>query len=280
MKKLMFIGLTAMVLISCAQKSNESALGDSTDATMLSAKQDPLAVTPLQDIYSDGKGKMIKNAEYRFQVNNVKKSQELIEVAVRKYSAYIASSNLELENPILTEHLTIRVLSDYFDDLLKAIDGQAVFVNYRKINTEDASKEFIDLESRLRTKREVEQRYTDILRHKAGTIEELLKAEQQIVELHEEIEATVSRINFLHDQVRYSTIQLEFYQVVEEQVAAVKAGPSLAEKFSQAFDAGMSGFMNILITLAYFWPLIILSGAAWYFFWFRRKRKILEAVAK
>ncbi len=269
-----------MVLISCAQKSNESALQDSTDATMVSAKLDPLSVTPLQDIYSDGKGKMIKTAEYRFQVNNVKKSQESIEAAIRKYSAYIASSNLELENPILTEHLTIRVLSDYFDDLLKAIDGQAVFVNYRKITTEDASKEFVDMESRLRTKREVEQRYTEILRHKAGTIEELLKAEQQIGELHEEIEATVSRINFLRDQVRYSTIQLEFYQVVEEQVAEVKTGPSLAEKFSQAFGTGMIGFMNILITLAYLWPLIILSGAGWYFFWFRRKKRILESVVK
>lgn len=274
----MFIGLTAMVLISCAQKSNESAQQDSTDATMISASQDPLSVKPLQDIYSDGKGKMVKTAEYRFQVNNVKKSQELIEAAVRKYSAYIASSNLELENPILTEHVTIRVLSDYFDDLLKAIEGQAVFVNYRKINTEDASKEFVDLESRLRTKREVEQRYADILRHKAGTIEELLKAEQQIGELHEEIEATVSRINFLRDQVRYSTIQLEFYQVVEEQITEVKAGPSLTEKFSQAFGVGMSGFMTILVTLAYLWPLIIISGVAYYFFWFKRKKRISESV--
>lgn len=276
----MFMGLMAMVLISCAQKSDESKQLDLTDATMVNAKQDPLSVTPLQDIYSDGRGKMIKTAQYRFQVNNVKKSQELIEAAVRKYSAYIASSNLELENPVLTEHVTIRVLSDYFDDLLKAIEGEAVFVNYRKINTEDASKEFVDLESRLRTKREVEQRYADILRHKAGTIEELLKAEQQIGELHEEIEATVSRINFLHDQVRYSTIQLEFYQIAEQQVVEIKSGPSLTEKFSQAFGAGLSGFMNILVTLAYLWPLIILSGASWYFFWFKRKRRILESVVK
>ncbi len=276
----MFVCLMATLLISCAQKPNESKEMDLMDVETANADQNPASVNLSHDIYSDGKGKMIKTAEYRFQVNNLKSSKEFIEEAVRKYSAYIASSNLELENPILTERITIRVLSDYFDDLLKSIEGQAVFVNYRKVNTEDASKEFVDLESRLRTKREVEQRYADILRHKAGTIEELLKAEQQIGELHEEIEATISRINFLRDQVRYSTIQLEFYQVVEQQVTEVRKGPSLTERFSQAFGTGMSGFVDILVTLVYLWPLLILSGIAWYFFRFKRKKRVLESIVK
>lgn len=170
---------------------------------------------------------------------------------------------------MLEEHITIRVLSEYFEYLLKEIDTQAVYVNQRKITTDDVGKEFVDLESRLRTKREVEKRYGEILRSQAGTIDELLKAEQKIGALHEEIEATISRMNFLQNQVRYSTINLEFYQAVSPQVAA--PGPGFNKKIITAFAAGLAGAKELLIGLAYLWPLLLvifISLMIW------RKRKI------
>lgn len=177
----MLFSLIGLVLLACSQ--NNSAGQEAQHATDANTSQvDPVLAG---DLYTNGNGKIIKTADYRFQVNNVKKSQEQIEVAVRKYSAYIASSTLQLENPLLEEHVTIRVLSEYFEDLLKEIDAQALYVNQRKITTDDGGKEFVDLESRLKTKREVEKRYGEILRSKAGTIDELLKAEQKIGELHE-----------------------------------------------------------------------------------------------
>jgi hypothetical protein len=173
---------------------------------------------------------------------------------------------------MLEQKLMIRVPSDYFDPLLKEITSQAKYINYQRITSEDVAKEFVDLESRLRTKREVEQRYTEILRHKAGTIEELLKAEQQIGELHEDIEATISRINFLRDQVRYSTIKLELYQVVEQTVAEVTVGPTIGKRFATAFSSGLSGAVDFLVTVAYLWPLILLGAAAWLFYLKKRRR--------
>lgn len=202
---------------------------------------------------------------------------DAIELAVKKYNAFIASSNLELQNPMLEQKLAIRVPSDYFEPLLKEIMAQAKYVNYQRVTSEDVAKEFVDLESRLRTKREVEQRYAEILRHKAGTIEELLKAEQQIGELHEDIEATVSRINFLRDQVRYSTIKLELYQVVEQQIAEIKTGPTILKKFSTAFLTGFTGAVDMVVGLVYLWPLLLAAGAAWFVFIKRKKGKITPA---
>jgi len=176
---------------------------------------------------------------------------------------------LQLENPLLEEQITIRVLSEYFEDLLKEIDTQALYVNQRKITTDDVGKEFVDLESRLKTKREVEQRYGEILRSKAGTIDELLKAEQKIGALHEEIEATISRMNFLRDQVRYSTINLEFYQTVSQQVAAAP-GPSFSNKLVTAFTAGLAGAVALLIGLTYLWPLLVITLIS-FLLWHRKR---------
>jgi flagellin-like hook-associated protein FlgL len=235
----------------------DTALIEPTQEQAQAVAQAKVVETPSHDIYTDGKTRLIKTADYRFEVEQVKKSTEAIEAIVRKYPAYISATELQLENPILENKMTIKVQSDYFYDLLKEVDGQAKFVNFRTIKTMDVSKEFVDLESRLKTKREVEQRYMEILRKKAGTIEELLNAEQQIGALHEEIEATISRINSLKDQVAYSTINLEFYQTITQEL---KAEPTWAEKFVEGLKTGLTGILNIVIVLAYLWPLMIVGA--------------------
>lgn len=265
MKRMILFGLLTLALHSCDQMKKVDTMDSTTDSSDL--------LDAGQDLYSDGKGQIIKTAEFRFQVKDMKKSKTNIVSTLKKYSAFIASSDLKLENPVLEEHLTIRVQSDYFEDLLKEIHDQAVFVNYERVNTEDVAKQFVDLESRLQTKRDVEKRYAEILRSKAGTIDELLKAEQQIGHLHEEIEATVSRINFLKDEVRYSTIKLEIYQVVEQQYAEIRTGPGILTKFGIAFKAGLDGLIEILIRLSYMWPLLLMCILG-YFYWIKRLRKI------
>lgn len=269
MKK-MIVGLMAIALLSCAQKSKELA---SADSSQIASKD---LIDASQDLYSDGRSKMIKTAECRFQVADMKKSKETIVSAVKKYSAYIESSNLEYQNPMLEEQLTVRVLSPYFADLLDEIVSQAIYVNYQKVNANDVSKDFVDLESRLKTKREVQKRYEEILRQKTGTIEELLKTEKQIGELQEEIEATVSQINFLSEKVRYSTIKLEIYQIAEQQITEVETNSSLPKKFAQAFFTGLSGLTNVLVGITYLWPFAIITSASLYVW--RRRRKITKAI--
>ncbi len=132
------------------------------------------------------------------------------------------------------------------------------------------------MESRLKTKREVEVRYAEILRKKAGTITELLEAEQKIGELHEEIEATVSRINYLKDQVSYSTINLEFYQTITQKIAEVKTN-STGKEFKEALSAGWNGIVSFALVLAYIWPLIMLGIITGTFYWLKKRRSLTHA---
>jgi Lon protease-like protein len=260
----------AIAVLSCAQKNAAS------EQEVALEKSNEELVSVSKDLYSDGRSKMVKTAECRFQVSDMRKTKDAITSSIKKYNGYIESSNLEFQNPMLEEHMTVRVLNDFFEDLLNEITSQATYVNYQKVNSDDVSKQFVDLESRLKTKREVQARYEDILRKKTGTLEELLKTEKQIGELQEEIEATVSQINFLSEKVRYSTIKLEIYQIAEQHVAEVKTTTGSWKKFSTAFAAGWNGFTNVLIGITYLWPFFILSAGAWYFFWLKRKKKTMK----
>lgn len=267
MKRTFFFIIIGTLLFSCGVKQSEAV----TDGNVMdeATAKTQLAATPKIDLYSDGKTKLIKEANFRFEVKSVKESTQAIEIAVKKYPAYISSSSITLENPLLENKMTIRIQNEYFNELLQEVDKQAIFVNVRKVETEDVSKEFVDLDSRLKSKREVEARYMIILRNKAGSIEELLQAEKEIGILHEEIEATVSRINYLKDEVRYSTINLEFYQPVSETIADNE--PSVTHEFSQAFTTGLNGVVKVSLFIVYLWPiLVIATGIA--FFIVRRRQ--------
>ena len=98
MKKLMLFSLIGIVLLSCSAKKNESSSQDIEQAADVKNQVNRVLA---RDLYSNANEKIIKAAQYRFQVANVKKSQEFIEMSVRKYSAFISSSTLTLENPLL-----------------------------------------------------------------------------------------------------------------------------------------------------------------------------------
>lgn len=262
------------LIVSCGteqQMEPADTIDKSLDASVV---QTSIQNTPqqevLKDLYSNGKVKLIKTLDYRFEVENVNETTKAIEVAIKKYPAYISDSKMRLENPLLENKITIRIQSEFFQDLVKDIDPLVKFVNQRDITTDDVSKEFVDLESRLKTKREVEQRYAEILRKKAGTITEILEAEQKIGELHEEIEATISRINYLKDQVSYSTINLEFYQTITQQIAKAETN-SISNDFKEALSAGWNGILNFILVLAYVWPLVLIGIVTGIYYWYKRR---------
>jgi DNA repair exonuclease SbcCD ATPase subunit len=266
-------GLLAIVALVCSCSSNSDSTSVASVSESTEANVSPQFASLTADIYSNGLTKLIKTANYRIQVENVQRSVEAIELSIRKFQGFVTSSNMRLYDRSLESKLTIRVQTENFQDLLKEIDKQALYVNFRDIKTEDVSKQFVDLESRLKTKREVEQRYMEILRTKAGTIEELLNAEKQIGALQEEIEATISRISFLKDEVRYSTIELEVYQTVAQDRFAGN-NDAVGENMIEAVVQGWGGLLTVITGLLYLWPWILIGTATSLFFLAKRRRRM------
>lgn len=267
---------TSIVLIllclfaSCARKQESEATADLIEVDAAPAmKVTQLPKSPALPLTSYN-SKMIKTASYRFKVKDLKKSTDYIENGVHRFQGFISSSNLTTHAYQLENKMTIRVLNESFDDLLKYIDTQADVVIHRDVSTEDVSKEFVDLESRLKTKREVEARYIEILRSKAGTIEELLEAERQIGVLHEEIEATISRVNFLREQVTYSTINLEFYQDVTEQ--PIREEETFLSELGTAFSSGFIAVKAAIVGIIYIWPILIIALGIYLYARVRKKK--------
>ena len=80
-----------LLQLLCASKQDmEKADTDQKAVKQVDDTKAQLATTPSTDLFSNGQTKQIKTANYRFEVANVKKSAEEIELAIKKYPAYFS----------------------------------------------------------------------------------------------------------------------------------------------------------------------------------------------
>ena len=204
--------------------------------------------------------KIIKTANYRFRVEELDKSASAVETLVEQHGGYITKLEQNNSNYELNTEVTIRVPADKFDDLLDALGGESVFTNYKRIEARDVSEEYYDVETRLQTKKDVRDRYVELLRNKAKTVEEVLLAEEQIRVIQEEIDSKEGRLRFLKDRVAMSTINLEMYQTVEYRSEPSTYKRSFWKDLGNSFRNGGEMLGELFLGLISIWPLVIIIG--------------------
>jgi hypothetical protein len=72
--------------------------------------------------------------------------------------------------------------------------------------------------------------------------------------------------------VSYSTINIEFYQTITQQVQA-SSDDGVRRRFTDALATGWDGLVTLGVALAYLWPLLLTGIAGWIVFHFRSVRR-------
>lgn len=210
--------------------------------------------------------KVIKTGAYSIKVKDVKESTAAIEKVVEEFEGFISSLEMNNSTYRITNQIVIRVPAGRFDGLMASIEKEALYVNYSSVNAQDVTEEYLDIETRLNTKKQVRDRYVAILRDKAKTVEEVLKAEEAIRVIQEEIESREGRLNYLKNRVSLSTINLEIYQEVPYTPDRGQR-TSFWTKLKQSMSNGWTLIVSLVLGLVTIWPLLIIGGLL---FW-RRK---------
>ncbi|MFK7833001.1 MAG: DUF4349 domain-containing protein [Winogradskyella sp.] len=252
--------LAALVLVACNQSEMSEKLAvESVDVTTnfkAIETDDILDKKPREEFKNL---KIIKSANVRYKVTDVKQAMAKIKRISRNYSSYI--SDLRFENNLYKKEnrFTLKVPSKDFDEIMDSISTVAEFIEYENMTTKDVTSEFIDVEARMKTKLEVKERYESILRAKAKSVDELLNVEEKLQHIQEEIEASQGQLKYLSNKVAFSTIQIDLYETV-----AFKEEPNTYEKsfFSELKEGFVSGWdilKVVFIGLVYIWPFIIIG---------------------
>lgn len=204
--------------------------------------------------------KIKKTANLNITVDDYKKARTEIEKIVKAGNSYIGSENEQNTTYSITNYMVIRVLNKDFDAMVDKLLSVASNINSKNISAEDVTAQFVDIQSRLKSKKEIEKRYLDILT-KAVKVTDILEIEKKLGEIREEIEAKEGQLKYLSDQVNYSTINLNFHQEFEY---TPTDRPGFFGRLGNAFGNGWSGFLSFVVGLVYAWPLWIILGSGAY----------------
>lgn len=210
--------------------------------------------------------KLIKTGTLEFQTSDLSSTYQRIRNVAQINAGFLSNESTANEYYRIVQHLTIRVPSRNFDKLVDAVCKGVEHFDTKTIEAVDVTEEFVDAEARLKTKKQVEQRYQDLFK-RANKISEILEIERQIGELRAEIESIEGRLRYLNNRVDYSTLDISFYKktphhrIVEE------------NRFGRAFRNGWDGMISLMIGLTSIWPFLLIFGVGGYFFWHRWRKK-------
>ena len=208
--------------------------------------------------------KLIKNGEVAFQVNNLAATKQKIETALKSSGGYISKENSYDYSNNPTDELIVRVPSKDFDKFFAEVLNGVEKIDYKKIDIEDVTEQFVDIEARLKSKRQLETKYAELLT-KASSMEDILKIQKEMESIREEIESAEGRLKYLSNQVGYSTLKITYYE-------HKASGFNFGGKMSNALKDGSTGFLWFLIIMVQLWPLWLISGLVWWFILYLIKR--------
>jgi hypothetical protein len=217
--------------------------------------------------------KIIKNATLKLELKNFKKYNEQLRQTVKDLGGYIANEEQWQNDEQIENAVVLKIPVDQFEKAMSVLPGMETTIVEKRITAEDVTGEYVDVKTRLATRKQLLNKYYDFLKQ-AKTMEEMLQVQKEINEIQENIESAAGRVNYLNHAASYSTINLSYYQYLNGDASKWKDRGFLND-LKKALLNGCYLVGKLLVAFITVWPLWIV--AAFIFFLYKRfKRKLIH----
>jgi hypothetical protein len=219
--------------------------------------------------------KIVKTADLALQVKNFEQFSDRLHASVRQSGGYIASEQQSQDAGQIENTVAIRVPVDRFEELMVQLPGDSDKLETKKVSSDDVTMELIDTKSRLETKKEVRERYLELLRQ-AHSMKDIITVQNEINDIQGEMDQAAGRIAWLGHSSAYSTINLHFFQILDETVRP-DAPPGFMQQLKESIGEGWKGLSAFLIGVISAWPLWIALGFG--IVWIRKVMRRVKTAA-
>lgn len=274
MRRIILQVVVVIALTACSSKSEQTGVlaysANETEKVMMDQEivlnedielSDKSATTPTgqQPPQSVSPKKIIKNGSLSINVVNLSREKSKVDSLVHRFKAYYDNEQLSNSDYQSQYSLTVRVPVEQFEPFIAAVEQGGGEVNFKNIDARDVTEEFIDLETRLTNKRKYMERYVQLLQQ-ARKVEEILAIQEKIRAIEEEIESVTGRLNYLSNQVGYSTLELMLIQKKEFRFTPGRRA-GFFEKVKESILRGWFGFIDFFYFLLRMWVYLLVAGA-------------------
>ncbi|MBR6083370.1 MAG: DUF4349 domain-containing protein [Salinivirgaceae bacterium] len=198
--------------------------------------------------------KLIKNGSMTLVVDNLEQTRNDVVGLIEKHGGYVSNEQYSNWEHSSSYNLTVRVPCDNFDGFVAEVEAGKGKIESKSVYINDVTSEYIDLETRLNTKRSYLERYKQLLKS-AKSVQEIVSIEDKIRMLEEEIDSTVGRLKYLTNQVEYSTLHLNIrHDDTNFDPHHPDHGQGFWQRFSQSLSSGLRGLVDFAFFLVRIWP--------------------------
>ncbi len=237
--------------------NDEAVLAAPTDDK--TASKDDAGTVPGNDgeVEEKVENKIIKTANLSFELKDYDKKRYLIDTFSAKWKGYISQEN-EVRNMYrITNNICLRVSNENFDSLVNSLLSIATRIDSKVISANDVTAEYVDAKARLKSKKEIELQYVELLK-KSNTVNDILNVTQYLRQIREEIEAKEGQLKYIDDQVSMSTINLYVYQDIQQSEIRREG---FFSKVLESLKMGWNGILYFILGITTIWPIILLVVA-------------------
>jgi hypothetical protein len=220
--------------------------------------------------------KLLRTGHLELEVASVEHAIDSLRELAAQSGAIVAGSEVRRhESGASSGSVTLKVPASGFDGSWRALKALGKVRNER-ISTEDVTKAYFDLETRLAVKRRTEERLRQLLTSATGKLSEILEVERELDRVVVEIEQLLGEKRFYDERLALSTIVVE----LSEPLAIVRASAvqPIVDALREAAEvlAESVAVLILAVTAALPWILLlaILIGL---FRRARRRRRMAEA---
>ncbi|MEP7146300.1 MAG: DUF4349 domain-containing protein [bacterium] len=279
-QKVLLVFISVIIFNGCFNKSKdvsrEMSMPDITDTDQPELKRDasndkvkqsdgvltrvfynkPVA----ENIPSSMNRMIIKSGNMNIEIDKFDESEKKINEEVIKVNGYITNSHSSLDASGKKQGvIEVRIPADKYDAFIQSISSVGK-VMLQKISGNDVTEEYIDLDARQKTQKELEKRLLELLSVKTARLTDVVEVEEKLSAVRENIERTEGRMRFLKDQSAFSTLSINLF---EPSLLQTSSGGGFFYEIGQAFKKGLTGFTEVLSGLVIFMvavtPLLFLA---------------------
>ena len=226
--------------------------------------------------------KIIKTAELELKVDDFLETFEAVQGIVDSEGGFIAdSSTYKSEEDTMSGEVTIRVHPDRFVSLIDKIKVLGD-LEYQRISGEDITREYYDLEARLKSKEDTEKRLLELLAKQTRSVKDILEVEIELGRVREEIEGMKGTLRYYDNLVGLSTVNLNMYEPEPLALSASRIFGPIKEALRDSLVILSESFAAMIYFIMVVIPWVVLGICLFYIIRaiVRKNRKKKEVTKK
>lgn len=204
--------------------------------------------------------KIVRTSAIELTVNSPANAAEQIRLITEALGGYLEAEQIGGTKEVPVADLTIRVPASQFESTKAAIRKLAARIEAEKTDAQDVTRQYVDMEARLRNLRAEEAQYLVIMKS-ADKVDDLLAVSQKLSEVRGEIERQQAEFQALSKQVETVAITVALRPISDAQAWGFNWRPLYRLKVAtrDGIDA-LADYAIAMVAILFYVPVVLAWG--------------------